>query len=67
MAKVQLVITVEDAKDNLKVDGRTLSTDKNIPHLYRIAATIAHGAIAVKASKVGLKHVGGQDYLLTFE
>ena len=66
MAKIQLVITVEDAKDNLKVDGRTLSNN-HIPHSYRIAATIARGTIAVKASKVGLKHVGGQDYLLTFE
>jgi hypothetical protein len=66
MAKIELVITVEDAKDNLKVDGRTLSNN-NIPHAYRIAATIARGAISVKASKVGLKHVGGQEYLLTFE
>ena len=65
MAKIQLGIKVEE-KDNLRVDGRTLSNN-HIPHSYRIAATIARGTIAVKASKVGLKHVGGQDYLLTFE
>jgi hypothetical protein len=65
MAKIQLGIKVEE-KDNLRVDGRTLSNN-HIPHSYRIAATIARGAISVKASRVGLKHVGGQEYLLTFE
>jgi hypothetical protein len=65
MAKIQLGIKIEDDKDNLRMDGKLLSI--HIPHAYKIAATIAHGAIAVKASKVGLRHLGGQDYLLTFE
>lgn len=66
MPRIQLDIKAEDGKDLLKLDGKRLSPI-NIPHLFRIAATIANGKIAVKGSKVGLKHLGDKNYLLTFE
>jgi hypothetical protein len=64
--KIQLDIKTEDSKDLLKLDGKC-PAPANIPHHFRIAATIASGKIAVKGSKVGLKHLGDKNYLLTFE
>ena len=66
MPRIQLEINAKNGEDSLKLDGKLLSPN-HIPHLFRIAATVAHGIIAVKGSKVGLKHLGGKDYLLTFE
>jgi hypothetical protein len=65
MAKTQPGIKAKDGGDNLKVARDLLSI--HIPHLYGIAATIGHGTMSVKADRVVLKHLGGQDYLLTFE
>ena len=65
MAKTQPGIKAKDGGDNLKVARNLLSI--HIPHLYGIAATIGHGTMSVKARKVGLKQVGDQDYLLSFE
>ena len=66
MPKIQLSIQVKKSpEDYLAVDGKRLAT--SVPHTFRIAATVTNASIEIKGSKVGLKHVGGKDYLLTFE
>ena len=66
MPRIQLKINAKNGEDSLKLDGKLLSPN-HIPHNFQIAATVADGIIAVQGSKVGLKHLGGKDYQLTFE
>jgi hypothetical protein len=65
--KIQFTIKAKNDKDYLKLNGKLVPPPDTKPHNFQIAATVATGIIAVKGSKVGLKHLGGKDYQLTFE
>jgi hypothetical protein len=66
LPKIQLEVDTKNAGEFLKLD-RKVYTPNHIPHVFRIAAAVTNGTIAIKGSKVGLKHAGGNNYLLTFE
>jgi len=68
MPKIELDIKAE----TITADGKPFPRDAgpavpHIPHTYAFVTEVASGMIAVKGKKVGLKHVGGQNYQLTFE
>jgi hypothetical protein len=61
MPKIKLVIP-DDSGSSLKI-----SAIAHIPHKNVVAATVACGEIEITGKHVGLKHVGGNRYVLTFE
>jgi hypothetical protein len=66
-AKIEISVNSHD----MTVDGKAMAPNEvaqvHIPHNFLIVATVASGTIAVTGNKVALKHVGGHNYLLTFE
>jgi len=67
VAKIELHISSDDVTADGKPIGGIERAAPHIPHNFRIAATVDSGSVAVKGNQVALKHLGGNNYLLTFE